>query len=160
MNTSSTLHSIVVTSVGALVLGFLVLVPIRTASAQDQTTSTPRIELLGSSAFALTLDEATELDSINEQSTVATALYLTSAGSLLGAIATSVLGVVVAVGIDSTGGVVLLLTGAGLGVVSIVTLPIAIGFDIDSGSRRGALTERVRIRAEVGLMTATLSGTF
>ncbi len=51
-------------------------------------------------------------------------------------------------------------SGVALFGLGILALPFAIGLDVDSGSRRGGLLERVRARFSVGPGGLMLSGSF
>jgi hypothetical protein len=106
-----------------------------------------------------TPEDAAELEAIDGQATWATALYVTSAVALAG---TPVLwlaaGFIASRDIVATGALVL--TGVGVGILSLVTLPFAIALDIDSGLRRDRLADAIRLRATLTLGGATLTGTF
>ncbi len=101
--------------------------------------------------------DARELDSIDTESTWATALYIASATSFTGGIVLALAGLGAAGHGDPMGPLV----AAGVfGGLSVLLLPFAIGLDVDSGSRRRGLAGEVRARLSLGPTGLTLSGYF
>lgn len=154
----------------ALLLAALALGSSLPAAAQ-QPSSEPSYGATLSSTTKTAPSDAALLASINTESRWATGLYVASVVGMVGGLTSELFAVVAwfdcvgeefRVDAPSSCGVAggLAVTGAVLGAVGVVLLPIAIGLDVDSHSRRDGLTRGATARISVGPGGLLVSGTF
>lgn len=135
----------------ALAVAVVAVLAVLSSHASAQTPTLHPIE----ARLTLPPRDVSELSSINGESCAATTLYISGA-VLLGAGGPFVLVAALAVSINHAFGssddgtmAVLGLT-AGASILGAVLLGVAIGLDVDSGSRRGALERRQHTKLSVG----------
>jgi hypothetical protein len=103
-----------------------------------------------------------ELDSIDAESTAATVLYVTGTIVMLTGAGIAIGGAVAQSSpfIHGADDHETISAGIGIGAVGLLALGLAIGLDVDSGSRRRAHATRVALAPSVGGATLSVSGTF
>lgn len=133
----------------ALVLGWALFTGPAPATAQRE-----RVLLNQTVSVELTTGEILELGTIETQSDWATAIYLASITSWVGALGL-VVGAVPAT-MANEGALCPMLAGAaGLAFVGLVTAPIAVGLDVDAGSRRRGLQRSIELRLSAAGLSLT-----
>lgn len=136
----------------ALVLGWALFLEPAPGAAQRE-----HVLLNQTVSVELTTDEILELGTIETQSDWATAIYIASITSWVGALGL-VVGAVPAAMANEGALCPMLASAAGLAFVGLVTAPIAVGLDVDAGSRRRGLQRSIELR--VSAAGLSLTGSF